>query len=182
MKNEGSNNKLMIIVAIIVVALLVGVCFLAGNKDNSGSPTKLDEDVNTIMSNLEKESAAVTDDQKGDFGANININEYLELFNKPGEYSLVWVARPTCGYCQLTSPVVQKIIKDYGIFISYLNTDEFSEEDMTTFVQSDETFNEGFGTPMLLLVGDGKILDSVDGATDTAHYIDFLKRSKFIEE
>ena len=34
---------------------------------------------------------------------------------------------------------------------------------------------------MLLLVGDGKILDMIDGATDTAHFVDFLKTYKFIE-
>ncbi len=102
--------------------------------------------------------------------------------NTEGQASLVWVARPTCGYCQLATPVVQKIIKDYSIYISSLNTDNFSEEDTNLFVNSDERFKEGFGTPMLLLVGDGKILDMIDGATDTAHYLDFLKTYKFIEE
>ena len=182
MKGEKSNNKLMIIVAIIIVVLLVGVCFLAGNKENDKNSTVTNEDVNTIMSNLQKESEAVTDEQKGEFGATINVSDYINLLNTEGEASLVWVARPTCGYCQLTSPVIQKLIKDFSIYISYLNTDEFSENDSSTFVNSDEKFKEGFGTPMLLLVGDGKILDYVDGATDTAHYIEFLKTYKFIEE
>lgn len=182
MKKESSNNKVMIIVTVIVLIALICACIFIGGKDNSSSSTKLSEDVETIMSNLQMESEAITDDQKGEFGANINVSEYMELLNKEGEYSLVWVARPTCGYCQLTSPVVQKIIKDYGIYISYLNTDEFSDEDTATFVGSSEDYAEGFGTPMLLLVGDGKTLDKIDGATDTAHYIDFLKTYKFIEE
>ena len=173
----------MIIVTFIIVIALIGVCFFVGRKgDNSGSSTEVAGDVNTIMSNLQKESEAVTEEQKGEFGANINVSEYMDLLNTEGEYSLVWVARPTCGYCVLTTPVLQKIIKDYGIYISYLNTDEFSESDTSTFVKSDEKFSDGFGTPMLLLVGDGKILDMIDGATDTAHFIDFLKNYHFIEE
>lgn len=185
MKNEGSNNKIMIIVTIIILVALICACIFIGGKDNSSSKSsnqELSEDVETIMSNLQTESEAITDDQKGDFGANINANEYIDLLNKEGEYSLVWVARPTCGYCQLTSPVIQKLIKDYSIYISYLNTDEFSDEDTQTFINSDEEFKEGFGTPMLLVVGDGKILDRIDGATDTAHYKEFLVQYKFIEE
>ena len=183
MKNEGSNNKIMIIVTVVILVALICACIFLGGKDNTRSSTKeLTDDVETIMANLQVESEAVTEDQKGDFGANINANEYIELMNKPEEYSLVWVARPTCGYCQLTSPVVQKLIKDYGIYISYLNTDEFSDEDNQTFINSDEEFSEGYGTPMLLLVGDGKILDRIDGATDTAHYKEFLVKYKFIEE
>lgn len=184
MKNEGSNNKVMIIVTVVILVALICACIFIGGKDNnsSSSTKELSNDVETIMANLQVESEAVTEDQKGDFGANINVGEYIELLNKAGEYSLVWVARPTCGYCQLTSPVVQKLIKDYGIYISYLNTDEFSDEDNQTFINSDEEFSEGYGTPMLLLVGDGKILDRIDGATDTAHYKEFLVNYKFIEE
>ena len=183
MKNEGSNNKIMIIVTVVILVALICACIFLGGKDNTSSSTKeLTDDVETIMANLQVESEAVTEDQKGDFGANINANEYIDLLNKEGEYSLVWVARPTCGYCQLTSPVIQKLIKDYSIYISYLNTDEFSDEDNQTFINSDEEFSEGYGTPMLLLVGDGKILDRIDGATDTAHYKEFLVKYKFIEE
>ena len=182
MKDEKSNNKIMIIVTAIIIVVLVGLCFVVGGKDTGTSETKLDEDVETIMSNLQSESAAVTEEQKGEFGAYINVSEYMDLYNKEGEYSLIWVARPTCSYCELTTPVIQKMIKDYSVYISYLNTDEFSEDDTGTFIGTSEDFAEGFGTPMLLVVGDGKILDKVDGATDTAHYIEFLKKYKFIEE
>ena len=183
MKNENSNNKAMIIVTVIILALLLGVCFIVGNKDDNSASTEISENADTVMSNLQSESAAVTDDQKGKFGATINVGDYMNLLNTEGEASLVWVARPTCGYCELTTPVIQKLIKDYSIYINYLNTDEFSEDDNNTFIKSDEEkFKEGYGTPMLLLVGDGKILDFVDGATDTAHYIEFLKTYKFIEE
>ena len=138
MNDSKSNNKIMIIVTILIVVGLVSICFLIGGKGDSESSSKPTEDVETIMSNLQKESAAVTDEQKGEFGAYIKVSDYLELFNKSEEYSLVWVARPTCSYCELTTPVIQKLIKDYGIYISYLDTDEFADEDMSTFIGTDE--------------------------------------------
>lgn len=183
-KKEKSNTKIMIIVTVVVIVALVGLCFLVGKDDNEGSSTNtnLSESTDTIMANLQSESAAVKEEDKGEFGDNINVDQLLEQYNQEGKYSLVWVARPTCAYCELTTPIIQKIIKDYGIYISYLNTDDFSEDDTSNFIGISDDFSEGFGTPMLLLVGDGKILDMIDGATDTAHYIEFLKGYKFIEE
>ncbi len=174
------ENKTLIIVTVIILVVLVGLClFIGRDKESSGG---LSNDTETVMGNLQAESAAIKDEDKGEFGAFINVSEYMDLYNAEGEYSLVWVARPTCSYCELTTPVLQKIIKDYSIYISYLNTDEFSEEDTSTFISTSEDFSQGFGTPMLLLVGEGKILDMIDGATDTAHYIEFLKGYKFIKE
>ena len=178
MEKKQSNNKAMIIGTVaIVVVLVIAVIFLS-----RGSSTKLSDDPEEIMANLERESSLVTEGEKGEFGAQINVNQYLELYNQEGKYSVVYVARPTCGYCKIVTPVIQKIIKEYSIYMSYLNTDDFSEDDMGNFVKSDDLFSEGFGTPMLLIVGDGKILDSIDGATDTAHFIEFLKKYKFIKE
>ena len=48
-------------------------------------------------------------------------------------------------------------------------------------IVSDEFFKEGYGTPILLVVGEGKIIDKVDGLTDSAHYVDFFKRNEFIK-
>ena len=179
MEKKQSNNKAIIIITVILLVILVGAVILLGRD---GSSAKLSDDPEEVMNNLQMESAAVADDEKGEFGAQINLEQYLELYNKEGEYSAVLVARPTCGYCELVTPVIQKIIKDYSIYISYLNTDDFSEDDMGNFIRSDALFEEGFGTPMLLVVGNEEILDSIDGATDTAHYIDFLKKYKFIKE
>lgn len=178
MEKKQSNNKVMIIITIaIIVLLVIAVIFLGG-----GSSTKLSDDPEEVMANLQRESSLVTEGEKGEFGDQINVDKYLELYNQEDKYSVVYVARPTCDYCKLTTPIIQKIIKEYSIYMSYLNTDDFSEDDMANFIKSDELFEEGFGTPMLLIVGDGKILDSIDGATDEEHYIDFLKKYKFIKE
>ena len=85
MKSDNSNNKTMIIVTVIILVLLLGVCFLVGNKGESSTSTEISEDADTIMANLQSESAAVTDDQKGEFGATINVGDYMNILNVEGE-------------------------------------------------------------------------------------------------
>ena len=62
----------------------------------------------------------------------------------------------------------------------YLNTDNFSGEDQNNFIASNEEFSTGYGTPMLLVVGNGTIKNQVDGLTDRTHYIAFLQLNEFI--
>ena len=59
--------------------------------------------------------------------------------------------------------------------------DEFSEEDNQKFMESDEFLGEGVGTPLLMNVGNEKIIDKVDGLTDSAHYIQFFKDNGYIK-
>ena len=74
-----------------------------------------------------------------------------------------------------------ELFKDYDVQIYYLNTDDFSDEDNSKFIKYNNDWSDGYGTPMLLLVGDNKIIDIVDGATDTEHYIEFLKGHDLIK-
>ena len=76
---------------------------------------------------------------------------------------------------------INKIALSY-ININYLNTDEFKDDDQEKLVNSDDTFTNGFGTPLLLVVSNNKIVDSVDGLTDNAHYTEFFKKYGYIKE
>ena len=177
MEKKQSNNKAMIIGTVaIVVVLVIAVIFLS-----RGSSTKLSDDPEEIMANLERESSLVTEGEKGEFGAQINVDQYLELYNQDEKYSVVYVARPTCGYCQIAEPILQKISYEYNLEINYLNTDEFTEEEEANFLQSDEFFTNGFGTPLLLVVNNSTITDKVDGLTDYAHYVSFLQKNGLIQ-
>lgn len=173
------NKKTITIIGIILlVVLLVIGCLVGGEKDNSSSDN-LSNDPQTIMSNAQKESNAVQDDEKVELNE-ISVDQYLDYYNGK-EPKLVLVARPTCGYCQIAEPIIQKLIKDYNLELYYLNTDNLEGSDSAKFTQSNEKFSDGFGTPMLLVVGNKKIIDMVDGLTDTAHYTEFLKDNKFIK-
>lgn len=174
---EKKKTLTIIGVALLVVLLVIG-CFV-GEKDSSNKNLKLSNDPQVVYANAQNESKAVKDNEQGEL-TEIKIDTYLDYYNG-NENKLVLIARPTCGYCQIAEPIIRKIIKDYDVEINYLNTDDLSGDDTVKFTSSDAEFSNGFGTPMLLVVGNGKIVDKVDGLTDTAHYVDFIKRNNFIK-
>lgn len=169
--------KWLILVGIVLLLLLVA-SFTSSNEKESTS-SKDSEDVEVILSNAQKESKKVTEQQQKEL-IEVNMNTYLEYYNGE-ENKIVLLARPTCGYCQVAEPIIKKVAKDYNLDINYLNTDNFTEDDQADLIHSDEFFKEGYGTPVLLVVGQGKIINKVDGLTDTAHYIKFFKETGFIK-
>ena len=87
-----------------------------------------------------------------------------------------------CGYRILYKEhEVSYTIDKYNIDINYLNTDNFQDEDSQKLINSDSYFSEGFGTPLLLVIGDGSIKDRLDGLSDTKHYIEFLKKNGYVD-
>ena len=168
-----------IIILIVVLAIILCAGLFINNDDKKETSTKLTNDADTILSNAQSESSKVKSEDKKEF-QEINTNEYMELY-KGQNKTIVLIARPTCHYCQIAEPILGKIAKDYDLDIKYLNTDNFSEEEQSTVVNSNEYFKNSWGTPLLLIVNNEEIVDVVDGLTDTAHYIDFLKKNGFIK-
>ena len=175
------KKKILTIIGVIAFIVIIILSIVIKPVDSgSGSTSKtLTNDPTTIMSNAQEESEKIEDSEKGEFNQ-INVDTYL-AYKAGEEAKIILVARPTCHYCQIAEPIVQKIIHDYNVEVNYLNTDNFEGEDQANFVKSDDMFSEGFGTPMLLLVQNGKIVDSIDGLTDTAHYVEFMKKHNFIQ-
>ena len=177
-----SKTKLIkgIIISLGIILLLV-ICGLASSNTeeyskNSSSSESSDESVYDIAVG---ESASVKDSER-ESPKEISVNDYLELY-KGKENKLVLISRPTCQYCQIATPIIENLIYKYGIEINYLNSDEFSEDDSANLVASDEYFSEGYGTPLLLVVGNSQVVDKVEGLTDSASYIEFFKKYEFME-
>lgn len=174
------NNKILVILGIVLAVILIIICSMVGTDSNNTKTDKVVEDGQTIVTNAQKESEAVKDEEKKEF-TQINVDKYLEYYAGE-ENKIILVARPTCHYCQIAEPILQNISFKYNIEINYLNTDEFSDDDQTKFINSDDTFKDGFGTPFLLIVSNNKIVSSVNGLTDEDHYISFFKTNGFINE
>lgn len=176
-----NDKKFLIIGTIIIIALLIVAVVIAGKgEEKKQNDLPFSNDPETIIANAEKESAAVVDGAKKEFDR-IDVAKYLEYY--AGDVpTLVLVAREGCHYCQTAEPIIQSIMKENDISINYLDTDEFTEETSQQFQESDAMFEDGFGTPMLLLVGNNSIIDAVDGLTDKAHYVEFFRSNGFINE
>lgn len=118
----------------------------------------------------------------------ITIDEYLELM-KSEDKKVVYVARPTCSYCQLESPIIKKIGSKYNLKIYYLNTQGFFDEekqdyteDGRKFMSSNEVYKDGWGTPNTIIVQNGNIVDGIYQYVEEKELLDFLKTNGIINE
>lgn len=167
------KDKKNIIITIIIIVVLVALIVIASLVGQGDTKTSQERTAEIVVENAQKESAAVQDDEKKAFTF-ISVDDYLNLLNST-ENQFIVVARPTCHYCQIAEPIIQNIMFENQIDLNYLNTDDFEGEDQNKFVSSSEAFTNGFGTPMVLCVKDGKIVDMVNGLMDKYGYEEFFK-------
>lgn len=172
------NKKYFGIIGVIILCILLIICItLDPNKEEKH---ELSNDPNVIMQNAQEQSSSFKNSKEQKTFTEINIDTYFEYYNG-SENKIVLIARPTCQYCQIAEPIISKVAYDYDLDINYLNTDNFQNDDAKRFMESNEKFNEGFGTPMLLIISNNKIVDMIDGLTDYAHYEKIFKDNKFIK-
>ena len=169
------NNKTKIVLIVVGTIILLLIAASLGEKETDDLST----DPQIIMANAEQESLEATNLPQKEF-IQISASEYLDFY-QGNEEKLILLARPTCGYCQVVEPIIASIAYENNIDIYYLNPDDFTDDDQVLFVKSNEEFYEGYGTPLLFIVKDSKIIDEIDGLTDKAHYLYFLKMHNYIK-
>ena len=190
--NDRNKKIVTGIVVAVGVILVCALCYFASSavsakagdnyseSDNSNSSTTSSSSASDMTSRAQEESANVPDDEQKDFN-DIDIDEYLDLYDG-SEDSIVLFSRPTCGYCQIAEPILHHIAYQYDLTINHINTDEMSSDDETKLVESDDYFSDGFGTPLLVVVSNGEIVDMVSGLVDTDSYVSFFTDNGFIDE
>lgn len=167
MKKETVEKVKSATIVVLVLIIVFGASYFTSELkecDNGGSTT------------------TTSSTNKGDLNE-IGIDEYLDLL-KGDEASIIYVARPTCHYCQEMEPIVKNIVYEYGIEVNYLNTDELDDEGQADFIESNDYFDEegGYGTPMLIVVKDDEFVDVLEGLTDKDTVVKFFKDNGLINE
>ena len=178
MKKETIEKVKSAIIVVLVLIIVFGASYFTSELkecDNGGSTT-----TTSSTNNNSNDSSDISEDEQGDLNE-IDIDEYLDLL-KGDEASIIYVARPTCHYCQEMEPIVKNIVYEYGIEVNYLNTDELDDEGQSKLIQSDDYFSEGYGTPLLLVVKDDEIVDIQEGLNDKDTTVNFFKDNGLIEE
>ena len=165
MKKETVEKVKNTTIVVLVLIIVFGASYFTSELkecDNGGSST------------------TTSSTNKGDLNE-IDIDEYLDL-KEGSDASIIYIARPTCHYCQEMEPIVKNIVYEYGIEVNYLNTDELDDEGQSKLIKSDDYFSEGYGTPLLLVVKDDEIVDIQEGLSDKDATVNFFKDNGFIEE
>ncbi len=177
-KNKKENLKTVAIIVLVLVVVFGGSFFASELSGKSKTYNKVSESSNTSSSYPETED--IPEDEQGDFN-DIDIDEYLAL-KKGSEKSIIFIARPDCSWCQLYTPVMKNIVYLYGIKVNHLNTNELTDEGKTKLLESDEYFNNGYGTPLTLIVQNDEIVDIIEGYSSKEDTITFFKNNGIINE
>ena len=120
----------------------------------------------------------------------INYDEYNKLLQTEGKH-IITIGQTGCSHCIATKPVLNTIAKEYNITINYLNITDMTQSERESFTNSlseigydEEDFVESgnFGTPLTLIVENGKVVSYVSGERPTAQFIKAFKKANVISE
>ena len=165
-KSKELIHKILKIISVsLIVVLIIGAAIGASyiKKDNSSD--------NTIDENVTLTEAGFNE---------ITIDEYLALIKESSE-NVILIARPTCGYCEKFTPILKKASEDMNVKINYIDTDKLTEETWKSFNASFDIFSGEWGTPLVLVTKDSKIVAKNDGYTDLTTIKKFFKDNKLGE-
>lgn len=115
----------------------------------------------------------------------ISYSDVSELVND-SEMNIIYWASPSCGFCVQFTPIVKKIANENGFEVNYLNAAEIPNDEYIQFMNLVSTFDEsyatnGLGTPSLILVKDGKVVDVSVGALSEDGFIGYLRHHEIIK-
>lgn len=120
----------------------------------------------------------------------INFEEYEDIVDKKGTHVVV-VGQTTCSHCIAFKPALNKVAGEYDLTINYLNLTEMSEEEYEDFQESlkeikydDPDFVEKgqFGTPLTLIIENGKVKDYISGQRTNSQLVREFKKAGLISE
>ena len=120
----------------------------------------------------------------------IDYEDYEEIVDNTGT-QIVVVGQTTCSHCIAIKPALNKVAGEYDLTINYLNLTEMSEDEYNSFSESlkeieynDPDFVESgsFGTPLTLIIENGKVKDYISGERTKSQLVREFKKNGLISE
>ncbi len=163
---EEQLKKLQICVYIIIALLLINtIALFASLKDPSEKEV-------TNTGNNESYSYDVS------MFTEIDADGYMDALNGE-ELQVVYLGRPTCGYCIQFLPYLKQAQAEYGYTTLYIDTDEISNDDLTRVLETMGLELSTFGTPTIALVHNGEVVDMQIGYTEYSSFASLLENNGF---
>lgn len=109
--------------------------------------------------------------------------KFQKIYNsilKEGTSDVLFLGRPTCGFCNLFKPVLEETSKNYNIKYRYINTDWFTKKELDKILEKLEIRKSTFSTPRLIITENTKIKDHYIGYMDDISLFHFLKKNELI--
>lgn len=156
---------------IIVILIIITILFIASLNGNGNSSSSDDTTSNDTTEETEYDVSMFT---------SITGDEFVDKVNS-SDLQLIYMGRSTCHYCVQFLPILQQAQNDYGYETLYLDITTVTSDQQEKIVAVDEDFfNDNYGaTPTVLLVKDGKIVDSQVGYSDYDTFASFLEKNGY---
>ena len=120
----------------------------------------------------------------------VNIDQYEELINDGGTHVIV-IGQTTCSHCIAIKPALNSIAGDYDLTINYININLLSQEEYQRFSESlitigyddlDFVENGSIGTPLTLIVKNGKVSKYIAGERSKSKLVREFKKAGLVSE
>ena len=112
----------------------------------------------------------------------INLNEFNNLLNN-NEKNIIVIGKDECKYCDSVTTTLNDIAINYDIKINYINVGKI-DSDISLQVEErlmELNYNDGFTTPMVLVVENNKLLKYVIGFASEQYFIDIFTENGIIK-
>lgn len=98
------------------------------------------------------------------------------------EEKVVFLERPTCSYCQMTSPIIESLSKRYDFKYLDINTDELKASNLSKILKKLGIDSENFGTPHIAIVKEGKVVAEQAGYVEAADMFNLFQTNGVIDK
>lgn len=185
----GISALVSFIISILVSVLIIVLSFMAVNK----AIDKAKDNVNNYYENYKDELNNIYDDYTNSYEDEDNyysdyeetdIYEGAEGFKKLGVYEIVSVlsskekqiillTSSLCSHCTSFAPTLKQVQSDLGLTINYIDIYKLSGVQKDVFESAISIFDEeNIGTPTILIVQNGEVLDYKTGSVE----LDVIKK------
>lgn len=121
----------------------------------------------------------IANNSSNDKRATVNNEAVEDIFARKGS-SLIFIGRETCSWSQKFEPNLNYLKKAYNFDYSYIDTDLYDSSALTDILKKFNIDENEFGTPTIVIVEDGKVVNNKIGYMDEKPLFDYLKENKII--
>lgn len=137
------------------------------------------DDYNVVFEFLQ-DNGLIDEEAKLDLNY-IDYETYEKLLSSKDKEVIV-VGQTTCGYCVQAKVILNDVARDNEIEINYIDYAKLDEDEREKFSESLEYFQEEeWGTPIIMIVQDGEIVDMIEQLATEDEYVEFLEENEVIE-
>ena len=104
------------------------------------------------------------------------FNKYYESKDRV----IIYYASSNCGYCELQTPILEKVAEEYDIKYYNIDTSKLSKKQKNEI--REKLSMERHATPTIVVVENGEVITTQVGYLPGSEFIEFLKSAELVPE